>query len=133
VILAYAIGSPAAVVAAATGIVAVSLFLLKGVPLAFGIQNSTINTLERKVAELTSELKTAKGEIATLQGIITQTRDLSPVIAVVTALGERLASHEDRAAERHTVSMDARKSETDSILNVLQLIADRMPPEPNGR
>lgn len=80
----------------------------------------------------TTELAACKATIIELEATIHATRDLTPLIEVVTAHNMQLAAHEERASQRHDASMAARSAENERTLKLLQLIADNMPKERNG-
>lgn len=136
-------GSPFAAVGAGCAAVLLVLRVFPGVIGVVKSQRETIQALEddakRKEKDAidlklhhTTELAACKAKIIELEGTIAGTRDLTPLIEVVTAHNLQLAAHEERAAERHDASMAARSAENHKTLGLLQLIADNMPKERNG-
>lgn len=123
--IAFSYGSPFAAVGAACGILVALRVFLPGALGVFNFQRSTITGLQEELDGLTKKLHAAELRIVELQTVILQTRDLQPIL-------DSIEAHEGRAATRHESERTARKRETEATLGILQQIADRMPPEPNG-
>lgn len=94
------------------------VFLRGGGGVALGHLRDANEVLTATIAEQDSKLRDAEREISELRG----RTDVS--IAIAQALGpiiEWSGSHETRAQERHEAS-----------LKILEMIADRLGPDPNG-
>lgn len=126
-VVALAAGSWPAWLAAGGVVVIILRAVGDGGMAAFGFQRATIKALEEKMdaQEKTYEAKIevqAKRideqdvTIRSLQSVIDNTRDLSPIL-------QALAGHEDRAQDRHDTERKLREKESMAMLAALTMIS----------
>ena len=120
------------------GVLVVTLLTLRrgGVPGAVGelsdanrALNDALKREREKGEQLGGEVRDLRVQLAELSG---RTDFAAALAAALVPILEWTAGHEKRAQERHDASMTAMQSNTDAVLGVLELVAQRLGPEPNG-
>lgn len=79
--------------------------------------------------QLGGEVRDLRVELAELSG---RTDFAAALAAALGPILEWTAGHEKRAQDRHEAMMSSTQANTDAVLGVLELVAQRLGPEPNG-
>lgn len=108
------------------GVIVVAwLFYRGGSPTAVTGLQDVNRELERQIKEgnheLERQIKERDGKISALERVNAELRAEKDVTVAILPVIEAMKAHEDRAQERHA-----------GMLKVLDLIAERLGPEPNG-
>lgn len=130
--VAFAVGSPAAVVAAVAATLVALMAVGRGSLEVFGFQRTKIDELLREIADLKVADESKAVRIAELERIVAATQ-LLPVAGFQPVL-EAFAQHEARAAERHgELQREHAKLITlaDGMLRIQQDMAAHFGPEPD--
>lgn len=90
---------------------------------------SVNRVLDRQVHELKAKLEQAEHTIAELRG---RTDVAEVLVPFAEELTNQMKSHEKRAQERFELGQTMAKQRSDQTVNLLGMIADRMPHEHNG-
>lgn len=91
-----------------------------------GVLRQANEDLRRHKKEADAKIR----ELTQLVGLLETRTSLEPMVASVI---EQFQSHEERAQARHEVMLDSQTKSTNAMLGVLDLVARRLGPDPNGK